>query len=128
MPQYIVKALNIPSDPFLRAYLECAEWAGIVCEDADKLNRAAAPKWSRAALATARAECRDFQRLCKAEGVPLTDPEFDGHNFFLTRNHHGTGFWDRGYGSRGDALTKLADSFGSADVWFDSRRARLHFA
>lgn len=127
MSQYIVKALNLPSDPFLRAYLECAEWVGIN-EDANKLNHATAPKWSRAALATARAECRDFQRLCKAEEVPLTDPEFDGYDFFLTRNRHGAGFWDRGYGSRGDALTKLAHSFGTADVWFDSRRARLHFA
>lgn len=127
MPQYEVKATNLPADPFLRAYLECAEWAGLSEEDSSKLERAANPKWSRRALATARAECRDFQRYCKVEGIELGDPAQDGHDFYLTRNHHGVGFWDRGYGPRGDALTKAAHTFGSADVWYDSRRARLHF-
>lgn len=129
MPQYECFATNIPdSDPFLRAYLECAEWVGIIDEEErEKFERALAPKWSRAALATARAECRDFQWYCAAAGIELGDPTQDGHDFYLTRNGHGAGFWDRGYGPRGDALTKAAHTFGSADVWFDSRRARLHF-
>jgi hypothetical protein len=39
-------------------------------------------------------------------------PEQAGHDFQLTRNHHGTGFWDRGY-KHGDALTTLAHTFGT---------------
>lgn len=30
-----------------------------------------------------------------------------GHDFWLTRNHHGTGFWDRGNGANGDALSEI---------------------
>lgn len=127
MPQYEVKATNLPADPFLRAYLECAEWAGLGDEDRERFERASAPKWSRAALATARADCRDFQRYCAEAGIELGDPAQDGHDFYLTRNRHGAGFWDRGYGPRGDELTKAAYMFESADVYYDSRRARLHF-
>lgn len=30
------------------------------------------------------------------------------HDYWLTRNHHGAGFWDRGLGGLGDRLTKAA--------------------
>jgi hypothetical protein len=35
-----------------------------------------------------------------------------GHDFILTRNHHGAGFWDRGYGEAGRRLTAAAQAFG----------------
>lgn len=35
-----------------------------------------------------------------------------GHDFWLTRNHHGAGFWGRGLGKIGDDLTKLSNTFG----------------
>ena len=31
-----------------------------------------------------------------------------GHDFWLTRNHHGAGFWDRGKGAAGRRLTTAA--------------------
>lgn len=40
-----------------------------------------------------------------------------GHDFWLTRNRHGAGFWDRGLGAAGDELTKHAHSFGSCDLY-----------
>lgn len=33
------------------------------------------------------------------------------HDFYLTRNGHGAGFWDGDY-EKGDELTKIAKSFG----------------
>lgn len=45
------------------------------------------------------------------------EPEQIGHDFWLTRNHHGAGFWDRGLGEIGDALTKLAHSYGDSDLY-----------
>jgi len=33
-----------------------------------------------------------------------------GHDFWLTRNHHGAGFWDRGLGEVGKKLTVAAHS------------------
>lgn len=40
-----------------------------------------------------------------------------GHDFWLTRNHHGAGFWDRGLGKIGEALTKASHVYGSVDLY-----------
>lgn len=49
---------------------------------------------------------------------PITGPRdmsYHGHDLALTQNHHGTGFWDRGYPSAlGDALTDAAHAQGEA--------------
>lgn len=42
-----------------------------------------------------------------------------GHDFALTRNGHGTGFWDRGYGEVGDRLTESARAYGEHSVMTD---------
>jgi len=40
------------------------------------------------------------------------------HDFWLTRNRHGAGFWDGDYPKEvGEALTKLAHSFGECDLY-----------
>ncbi len=58
-----------------------------------------------------------------------TTPEQAGHDFWLTRNGHGTGFWDRGYKGTGGkrararfdaAMTRLSDD---ARVWGESTLA-----
>lgn len=36
-----------------------------------------------------------------------------GHDFWLTRNRHGAGHWDRGMGWCGEELTKAAHAYGS---------------
>jgi hypothetical protein len=38
-----------------------------------------------------------------------------GHDFWLTRNRHGAGFWDRGLGERGRRLTDAAHVYGETD-------------
>lgn len=41
-----------------------------------------------------------------------------GHDFWLTRNHHGTGFWDRGHPDElGDRLTAAAEKFGDFSLY-----------
>lgn len=45
------------------------------------------------------------------------DYEQFGHDLWLTRNGHGTGFWDRGTGSKGEALTEAAKELGEATIW-----------
>lgn len=42
-----------------------------------------------------------------------------GHDFSLTRNGHGAGFWDRGTGALGDWLTRCAQSFGTSSLTGD---------
>jgi hypothetical protein len=41
-----------------------------------------------------------------------------GHDFQLTRNGHGAGFWDGGW-KHGDELTALAKTFGTCSVQFN---------
>ncbi len=38
-----------------------------------------------------------------------------GHDFWLTRNGHGCGFWDRGINGTGEKLSDFAQSMG--EVW-----------
>lgn len=40
-----------------------------------------------------------------------------GHDFSLTRNHHGAGFWDRGLEELGAWLTRVAQSMGSSVIY-----------
>lgn len=40
-----------------------------------------------------------------------------GHDFWLTRNGHGAGFWDRGLGDFGEHLTKWAKTFGEVSLF-----------
>lgn len=43
-----------------------------------------------------------------------------GHDFWLTRNHHGAGFWDGDYGDYGDILTDIVKQhFNECHVWAD---------
>lgn len=39
------------------------------------------------------------------------------HDFWLTRNGHGAGFWDGDYGEYGDALTSEAREFGESYLY-----------
>ena len=39
------------------------------------------------------------------------------YDFWLTRNGHGTGFWDRKLGEIGEKLTKIAESFGECHLY-----------
>jgi hypothetical protein len=47
------------------------------------------------------------------------EPEQIGHDFWLTRNHHGAGFWDRGLGEAGDKLTTFAHTFGDCHLYVE---------
>ncbi|WP_066904598.1 hypothetical protein [Mycolicibacterium houstonense] len=49
-----------------------------------------------------------------------------GHDFYLTREGHGAGFWDRGLGELGDYLTKIAKSYGSAATLWDNGEGVLN--
>lgn len=46
-------------------------------------------------------------------GNDWTNAELSGHDFALTRNGHGTGFWDRGLGDIGYMLSNSAAAYGT---------------
>ena len=64
-------------------------------------------------------ECRDFLALLESEHLDVSaiEPRQIAHDFWLTRNGHGAGFWDRGLGELGDKLTSAAMSYGAADLY-----------
>lgn len=59
------------------------------------------------------ADCKQFQELYADLLTRAYETESDkaytessaGHDFYLTRNGHGAGFWDRGLGDVGDELS-----------------------
>lgn len=52
----------------------------------------------------------DEHRQAYADAVGGDPIGAAGHDLALTREGHGTGFWDRGAGEAGDDLTKIAES------------------
>jgi hypothetical protein len=66
---------------------------------------------------------RQFEQDCaaffdqNADDLAEMGPGQAGHDFWLTRNHHGDGFWDRGLGERGDRLTDAAHAFGEVALY-----------
>lgn len=98
-------------DEVTAAYVECAVWADLPEEDDAGADVASG------SLARAREVCADFT-TCNAELIERSglSAEQVGHDLYLTRCHHGTGFWDRGLGAIGDQLTELAHAYGEAWV------------
>ena len=45
------------------------------------------------------------------------DKDQAGYDFWLTRNHHGAGFWDRGLDGVGRALTDAAHVYGEVNLY-----------
>lgn len=119
MPEYVLDTSFARDtwktlDAFTRAYIECAMWTL-----GDSLDHLGLHDIAEETIATAVRECAAFRRLhsflLHATGANDTQ---NGHDFWLTRNRHGAGFWDRGYlGDIGQALTDAAHAEGEAD-WY----------
>ena len=108
--------MNQEIDPFTRAYIVAALWAGLDDDD-EPLDKNYSPQdLDPKALSSMMEDCRKFQTENAALMVDL-DPEQCGHDFLLTRNGHGTGFWDRDLGELGKELTKVSRQFREFDLY-----------
>lgn len=104
-------------DTMASAYVVCALRATMDCDDQGNEIRFDDYEPSRMLLARARRDCRAFLRLAGAQ-VYQHDASQVGHDFWLTRERHGAGFWDRGKGEYYEkTLTDLAHSFGDCHLW-----------
>ncbi len=82
-------------DAFTLAYIKCALWSS-EDEDGQPLDEKYQIKHiSAETLAEMIADCRDFQR--EHLGEVAANFSQAGHDFWLTRNRHGSGFWDGGW-------------------------------
>ncbi len=122
------------------AALECLEWSEIEwASDSESENyREDAPEnldgWGYVFSDHARdemaIEVRDFVEYVGRTGHPddidVEIPEQFGHDFILTRNGHGAGFWDRGLGDAGRRLTDAAKTFGEIHAYADHESQTLY--
>lgn len=74
-----------------------------------------------ASYVQARKDFFYFLRQCAEAGIDLEKVSPDitqhAHDLWLTRNHHGAGFWDRGYPKAiGDKLTDIAHGMGECSA------------
>lgn len=115
--------------PFVKAYWEAALWS-----TNDESTPAGGEPMDKnyslsdvhpAAIAKSVRECAEFQGQNKEDLTLMdelhgrsewTSEEQAGHDFWLTRNGHGCGFWDRGLGDVGDRLTQACKKFGEVSL------------
>lgn len=104
-------------DGFTRGYVQAALWSSL---DADGESLDANYNIGNIAYPTLKRmidDCQNFQRqwanlLAKSS----LSPEQAGRDFWLTRNRHGAGYWDRGLGKAGEALSDAARAYGEFDL------------
>lgn len=109
---------------FFAGYVGCAEWVleGTYDGFPDDMPKEP-PQLTDEDLEGMRQDCQQFvkENACDlriAATLHGLDAEHAGHDFYLTRNRHGAGFWDRGLGHIGDRLTGTAQAFGNDDRGF----------
>ena len=114
--------MNIDTDmpTMFRAYVECALWSSTDSADDSggaPLDDNYGPEdLDSSAEVSMLQDCEDFA-LAHAVDLATLDASQVGHDLWLTRNHHGAGFWDRGLGELGERLTAAAHAYGESDVY-----------
>ena len=114
---------------FLRGYITCALWTA-TDSDGVPFDNYTHDESSLAGetLEKMKSDCtkfmadngEDLELFGNVMGVSETKPDFSGsagHDFWLTRNGHGAGFWDRGLGELGDRLSKASKAFGESHLY-----------
>jgi hypothetical protein len=119
---------------FTNAYIECLLWAE-TDDDGTPLDRTySAEDLAPEARENIDRDCAAFYAQAEPmyagrynEPGEWSDDERAGHDFWLTRNGHGAGFWDRAYTAAedgeiladdlGDRLSDLAKTFGEVSPY-----------
>ncbi len=101
---------------FFDAYVTCALWSsndeGGKPLDASFGREDIAPS----ALIRMRDDCHGFIVRASMKIRRNWNADSAGHDFWLTRNGHGAGFWARGEPD-GPLLTKYAEEYGPCDLY-----------
>lgn len=117
-------------DEFTEAYVECALWSSSDGDDDRSLGEGDSGSTDRNCrfmtvdditddtLAEMVDDCKAFQESFAGLLEQAGNASRNGHDFWLTRNRHGAGFWDRGYPSDvANALTEHSHAYGSYDLY-----------
>lgn len=121
-------------EAFFQGYLTAALWSSTDTLPGDEDGQPVELdqyEWADGEAEKLRPDCLDFIQeheltlecyaaLRKFSGGNVW--EYVGHDFWLTRNGHGVGFWDRDCGPYGDALTAAVGHgtpYSTVDLYFD---------
>lgn len=101
---------------FFDGYIRCALWAS-TNEQGEPLDTLyGRDDFADETIAHMHFDCDEFE-LDNAPDLLSLEREQVGHDFWLTRNGHGTGFWDRGLGEVGERLSQAAHVYGECDLY-----------
>jgi hypothetical protein len=113
--------------PFVRSYIETALWSST--DDTGTPLDSAEHSGTELAESTIQrfiADCEKFETesdpiinsVTEYHAASLLSRQPIAHDFWLTRNRHGAGFWDGDYPEPiATQLTDLAHSFGECDLY-----------
>lgn len=101
---------------FAMAYIEAALWSSTDAEDTPLDENYSIEDLSSEALEKIEQDCMAFVEQAGAL-LDSLDNDQSGHDFWLTRNGLGVGFWARGLGDLGEKLTELSHSFGECHLY-----------
>ena len=106
----------IITDEFTLAYIEAALWSSTDENDEPLDSNYCIDDLSVETLTQAQTDCTAFQ---EKNAALIGDRESEaGHDFWLTRNGHGAGFWDGDWPkSVGEKLSAESDLFGEIDLY-----------
>lgn len=113
--------LDVTLSEMFTAYVVCALWS-TTGDDGEPLDDwADSDDVDAHTLEEMREDCGDFLQSNHADCLEMMTRGFDagqlGHDFWLTRNGHGAGFWDRGLGELGERLSSAARVYGGVDLY-----------
>lgn len=116
-------------DDFTRGYIGAAEFLlPEPTEEDEGPGWDEATGWAPEALDAMRADCERFQRENRADLDAFCGSADDGteslagYCFWMNRNGHGTGFWDRGAGDVGDRLSAACERWSECDCYVGDDR------
>lgn len=118
-------------DLFLTAYIESALWSSL--DD----TRGGIPldrnygndDFASETITAMESDCLEFFQLGGLGEMTNEQQKKAGHDFWLTRNHHGAGFWDGEWPTeKGIELTALAHTFKECFLHIGCQDNRLYIS
>jgi hypothetical protein len=103
-------------DDFTRSYIETALFTSTQDEGIPLEREYDIEDIAPSSLNAMVSDCQQFQQQ-NAEALQEKSSIQGGHDFWLTRNGHGAGFWDGDWPENGKTLTLAAKKFGEANLY-----------
>ncbi len=122
MSQHRRQRLRSSFNDFFHGYVTTALWSSNDDSDEPLDKNYGSSDIAPSTKKKMKLDCAKFYKRCKPQLTSYCEyidsgMEGAGHDFWLTRNGHGAGFWDRGLGPLGEDLSKVAKKFGGVDLY-----------